>query len=139
MIKDDCIFCKIANGNIPSYSLYEDNDFKVILDIEPSSLGHALIIPKNHAANIFELDDEILSKSLIIAKKVGNSIKSVLKCSGMNILQNNGETAGQTILHYHIHLIPRYDNDSVVLSWKKSSLDKNEAISFAKSVQERII
>lgn len=138
MIKNDCVFCKIANGDIPSYSLYEDKDFKVILDIEPSSKGHALIISKNHATNIFELDDATASKALIIAKKVGIAIKSVLNCSGMNILQNNGESAGQTVLHYHIHLIPRYDDDKVTITWEKDSLDENETISFVKNVQERI-
>lgn len=139
MIKDDCIFCKIANGSIPSYSLYEDDDFKVILDIEPSSKGHALILPKNHAANLFELDDASASKALGIAKKVGGALMSVLNCDGLNVLQNNGDAAGQTVHHYHIHLIPRYnDNDNVTISWSHETFDKDGADSFVEAVKGRI-
>lgn len=139
MIKDDCIFCKIANGSIPSYSLYEDDDFKVILDIEPSSKGHALILPKNHAANLFELDDASASKALGIAKKVGGALMSVLNCDGLNVLQNNGEAAGQTVHHYHIHLIPRYnDNDNVTISWSHEAFDKDGADSFVEAVKGRM-
>lgn len=138
MIKDDCIFCKIANGNIPSYCLYEDNEFKVILDIEPSSKGHALIIPKSHADNIFMLSDDNASKALIIAKNVAPAIMQVLLCDGINILQNNGEAAGQTINHFHIHIVPRYKNDSVNIKWNQSSLDKEWAEKFVKDIKEKL-
>lgn len=139
MIKDDCIFCKIANGTIPSYSLYEDDDFKAILDIEPSSKGHTLIIPKNHASNLFELDDTDAAKALCIAKRIGNALMKTLNCDGLNVLQNNGEAAGQTVHHYHIHLIPRYNsNDNVTISWTHENIDKDGAASFVADVKGRM-
>lgn len=138
MIKDDCIFCKIANGEIPSYKLFEDDNFKVILDIEPSSKGHSLIIPKSHADNLFELDDNIADKALTVAKKVGAALKSELNCDGLNVLQNNGAAAGQTVNHFHIHLIPRYNNDNVNISWKQGALDKETVNDFIDSVGSRL-
>lgn len=138
MIKDDCIFCKISNGDIPSYCLYEDDSFKVILDIEPSSNGHGLIIPKSHADNLFELSDDDSSKALLVAKKVSPAIKQVLGCDGINILQNNGEAAGQTVNHFHIHIIPRYKNDTVKLGWTQNSLDKEWAEKFVNDVKAAI-
>lgn len=113
----DCIFCKIANGEIPSKTLYEDNDFRVILDISPASKGHAIILPKKHADNIYELSDEDASKIFVVAKRVATVMEKVLKCDGMNILQNNGETAGQSLFHLHVHLIPRYKNDNLKIKW----------------------
>ena len=117
MTKSDCIFCKIANGEIPSKTLYEDDAFRVILDISPASKGHAIILPKTHASNIYELSNEDAGKIMIVAKKVATVLKEVLSCDGMNILQNNGETAGQTVFHLHVHLSPRYKNDDVTIHW----------------------
>ena len=111
MTNSDCIFCKIANGEIPSKTLYEDDSFRVILDISPASKGHAIILPKNHASNIYELSNEDAGKIMIVAKKVATVLKEVLHCDGMNILQNNGEAAGQTVFHYHMHIIPRYEDE----------------------------
>ncbi len=115
--EEDCIFCKIAGGQIPSHSIYEDEDFKVIMDISPASRGHAIILPKNHAANLFELEDEDASKIMIVARKCALAMKKTLHFDGINILQNNGETAGQTVFHLHVHLIPRYENDTVNIKW----------------------
>lgn len=117
LMSDNCIFCKIANGEIPSKTLYEDNDFRVILDISPASKGHAIILSKSHAANIYELSDDAASKIMIVAKKTATVLKDVLHCDGLNILQNNGEAAGQTVFHLHVHLIPRYKNDNVKIEW----------------------
>ena len=107
----NCIFCKIANGEIPSTTLYEDEDFRVILDLGPATRGHALLLPKEHYKNLFELDDEIASKVLGIAKKVGAKMAKALHADGFNLVQNNGEPAGQTVFHFHMHLIPRYKDD----------------------------
>ena len=101
----DCIFCKIANGEIPSATVYEDKDFRVIMDISPASEGHMIILPKEHAANVFELSDEIASKIYVLAKKLAKALKEELDCDGINILQNNGEAAGQTVFHLHMHII----------------------------------
>ena len=122
MRQDNCIFCKIAAGDIPSATIYEDNDFRVILDIEPASKGHALILPKEHYANLYELSDELSAKALIVAKKVITKMTGILGCDGYNVVQNNGEAAGQTVFHFHIHLIPRYKDDDVNIGWKQGSL-----------------
>lgn len=117
MKKDDCIFCKIANGEIPSSTLYEDDDFRVFLDLAPASKGHALIVPKEHFDNLYELSDEKASKALVLAKKMISKMTKALKCDGFNVLQNNNECAGQTVYHFHMHLIPRYKGDDVGLKW----------------------
>lgn len=122
MKQDNCIFCKIAAGDIPSATIYEDNDFRVILDIEPASKGHALILPKEHYANLYELSDELAAKALIVAKKVVAKMTDILGCDGYNVVQNNGEAAGQTVFHFHIHLIPRYTEDNVNIGWNQGSL-----------------
>lgn len=122
MKNDNCIFCKIAAGDIPSATIYEDADFRVILDIEPASKGHALILPKEHYANLYELPDELASKAMIVAKKVIARMTEVTGCAGYNVLQNNGAAAGQTVFHYHMHLIPRYENDDVTITWEHGTL-----------------
>lgn len=122
MRDDNCIFCKIAAGDIPSATIYEDEDFRVILDIEPASKGHALILPKEHYANLYELPDELAAKALIVAKKVITKMTDIVGCDGYNVLQNNGAVAGQTVFHYHTHLIPRYKEDDVTITWKHGTL-----------------
>lgn len=132
MRDENCIFCKIANGEIPAATLYEDEDFRVILDLGPASKGHALILPKEHYASLYELDDEVASKVLVLAKKLITTMTEILHCDGYNLVQNNGEAAGQTVHHFHMHLIPRYENDNVGITWKPGSLsdaDKEEILS----------
>lgn len=126
MIDSNCIFCKIANGEIPSTTLYEDDSFRVIFDIAPASFGHAIILPKNHAKDIFELSNEDASKIFIVAKKIATGLKEVLNCDGVNILQNNGEIAGQTVFHLHVHVIPRYKDDTVNITWKPGEANVEE-------------
>ena len=123
---DNCIFCKIANGEIPSATLYEDEDFRVILDLGPASKGHALILPITHAANIYELSDELAGKAMILAKKMAKKLTDALNCDGFNIVQNNGEVAGQTVFHFHMHLIPRYKGDGVGLTWTPGKLSDED-------------
>ncbi len=138
MKDNNCIFCKIANGEIPSNTLYEDDDFRVILDLSPATKGHAILLPKEHYQDLFELSTETASKALVVAKKVAAAMQQVFKCDGFNLLQNNGEVAGQTIFHFHIHLIPRYTNDNVQISWHNGSLDSIEAKDFVATVNELI-
>ena len=126
MRDENCIFCKIANGEIPSTTVYEDDDFRVILDLSPASKGHALILPKEHYANLYELPDEAASKVLIVAKNVVAKMTKALGCDGYNLVQNNGEAAGQTVFHFHMHLIPRYKEDQVGLGWKMGELTDDE-------------
>ena len=123
MSETNCIFCKIIEGEIPSKTLFENDEFKVIFDISPASKGHVIILPKYHAANIFELPEEVTAKAFVLAKKIATVLKEVLNCDGVNILQNNGEAAGQTVFHLHIHVIPRYKDDNMGLTWKQGEAD----------------
>lgn len=137
MKDENCIFCKLANGEIPTATLYEDESFRVILDASPASKGHALILPKEHYANLYELDDAVAAKVLPLAKKLITKLTEILGCDGYNIVQNNGETAGQTVFHYHMHLIPRYKGDTVGLGWNMGKLteeDKEDILSKMQSV-----
>ena len=137
MKDNNCIFCKLANGEIPTNAIYEDDDFKVILDASPASKGHALILPKEHYANIDEIDDEGLAKASKLAKKIITHEKDVLKCDGYNVVQNNGEVAGQTVFHYHMHLIPRYasDDNTNVIEWKHKEFTDDEMAQICKEMK----
>ncbi len=126
MKKDDCIFCKLANGIIPTNSIYEDDDFKVILDASPAAKGHALILPKEHFDNLYETDDAVAEKILPLAKKIAKQMKEKLHCDGVNVLQNNEVAAGQTVFHLHVHLIPRTTGDDAILEWNHLELSDEE-------------
>lgn len=122
----NCIFCKIANGEIPSKTLYEDDHFRIILDLGPATKGHALILPKEHYANLFELPDETAGEVMKVAKKMASKMMEHLGCEGLNVVQNNGELAGQTVFHYHMHLIPRYRTDGQSIGWKPQEISAEE-------------
>ena len=126
MTKDDCIFCKLANGVFPTNSIYEDDKFNVILDNGPATKGHALILPKEHADDLFELPDDTAAEAFKLAKKLGKHIMEVLGADGLNVVQNNGEAAGQTVRHFHLHLIPRYNNDGQKIQWEPTSPSSEE-------------
>lgn len=131
MKDENCIFCKIAAGEIPSATLYEDDEFRVILDLGPASKGHALILPKEHYRNLYDIDDGTLTKAALLAKKMVKKLTDVLGCDGYNVVQNNEPCAGQTVFHFHIHLIPRYEGDKVGLGWHVGELTdevKNEIL-----------
>ncbi|MCR4897232.1 MAG: HIT family protein [Lachnospiraceae bacterium] len=116
-MNEDCIFCKLANGVIPTNSIYEDELFNVILDAGPATKGHCLILPKKHAANLMELDEDTAAKAMQLAKKLAPVLMEKLHADGLNVVQNNGEAAGQTVMHFHIHLIPRYADDGQKIGW----------------------
>lgn len=126
--EDDCIFCKILKGDIPSYKVYEDDSFIGILDINPSAKGHVIIIPKNHAANIFELSEKDAKEIFVVAKKIAEAIKKAYQPDGINILQNNGEAAGQTVFHLHVHVIPRYKDDTIKIEWEPKEMKDLEKV-----------
>ena len=138
MVRDDCIFCKIANGEIPAAALYEDDDFKVILDAGPASKGHALILPKQHYQDLCELDEAVGTRVLGLAAKLGKAMKSGLGCAGFNLVQNNGEAAGQTVKHFHMHIIPRYEGGPEMVAWKPGSVDPEEAEQIVEEVTARM-
>ncbi|WP_288875711.1 HIT family protein [uncultured Allobaculum sp.] len=122
----DCLFCSISQGEIPSSTLYEDEDVRVILDINPAALGHALVIPKTHVPSLLEADDALLAKVFSVARQVGNRQIEVLDADGVNIFANCREAAGQTIDHFHVHVVPRYAGspEKDVLSISQGELEK---------------
>ena len=136
MKKEDCIFCKIANGEIPSATIFEDRDFRVMLDIGPATRGHVLILTKEHYDNIYEIDAETAGKLFSLASVIARAMKKVLNCDGMNILQNNGTVAGQTVFHFHLHLIPRYEGDQVQVTWPQGSITEEEKEELVKSMKK---
>ena len=107
----DCIFCKIISGEIPSAKVYEDEEVYAFLDISQVTKGHTLLIPKTHKKNIFEFSQEEASRLFQRVPIIAEALKATYSPEGLNILNNNGETAGQTVFHYHIHLIPRYGRE----------------------------
>ncbi len=128
---NDCIFCKIANGEIPTNTVYEDELFRAILDANPANTGHTLIIPKTHATNVFEIDETTVGKAYMLAKKLSLAVKEATGCEGINILQNNGEAAGQTVNHFHIHVVPRNKKDDVNIGFGSAvniSSEETEAV-----------
>ena len=122
----NCIFCKIANGEVPSKTLYEDDSFRVILDLGPATKGHALIIPKEHYANLYELPEETAGEAMKLAKRMVIKMTERLGCEGFNLVQNNGDLAGQTVFHFHMHMIPRYQADGQKIGWKPQDATQEE-------------
>ncbi len=126
MRKDDCIFCKLANGEIPTNAIYEDEKFKVILDMSPATKGHALILPKEHYSNIYELPEDWAAEVMVLAKRMATKMTEKLGCDGFNLVQNNNACAGQTVFHFHYHLIPRYEGDGQKISWNPTAPSAEE-------------
>jgi histidine triad (HIT) family protein len=134
IINDDCIFCKLANGVIPTNTVFEDDDYRVILDAAPANLGHCLVLPKTHAENVFELGEDWVAGAHALAKRVALAVKKATNCDGINILQNNGTAAEQSVMHYHVHIIPRLESDDVTI--KFGSFKTDEPASILQSIKE---
>ena len=138
MKKDDCIFCRIANGEIPSNTVYEDEYFRAILDLSPAAKGHTLILPKDHFDDLFDADEAVLERLLKTAQKIGAGMKRYLNCDGINVVQNNGAAAGQTVRHLHVHLIPRYEGDGQMVTWKQNASDPEEQKKIAAGIADAL-
>ncbi len=137
MKKEDCIFCKIAAGEIPSETVYEDEHFRAILDLGPAAKGHTLILPKEHFEDVTVLEEPYMSKVLPLAAKIGAAMKKELGCDGFNLVQNNGEAAGQTVHHFHMHVIPRYaSSTAVIASWEPGTASKEELAETADAIRK---
>ena len=119
---ENCIFCKIISGDIPSATIFENDEFKVILDRFPATKGHVLVLPKEHYTNIFEIDPDLGGRLFTLAIRIAGIVKKATGVTDMNILQNNGPLAGQTVDHFHLHIIPRYKGDSVSVKWPQMDL-----------------
>ena len=114
----DCIFCKIVAGGIPSFKLYEDSATLAFMDINPVNDGHALIIPKAHYEDVFAVSGDALAATAATAKKVAAAVQAALEPAGMNLFQCNGEAANQTVMHFHMHVIPRRIGDDLGMNWE---------------------
>ena len=135
MLDDNCIFCKIAAGEIPSETVYEDEQFRAILDLGPASAGHTLILPKAHFKDVTEISDEYAANVLKVAAKLGKAMKKGLGCEGFNLVQNNGEAAGQTVMHFHMHVIPRYEGGPAMVSWTPGKASPEELAEVADKIK----
>jgi len=116
-MSSDCIFCKIIAGEIPSFKIYEDDATFAFMDINPASEGHALVIPKEHSADVYGISDEAIASTVITAKKVAAAIDETLSPGGMNLVQANGPAAAQSVFHFHMHVLPRGEGDELKLNW----------------------
>lgn len=114
---ENCIFCKIINGKLPSSKVYEDNKFIAILDIAPINKGHLLVLPKDHTPDIFDIESSVLSELIVLVKRLSVAVKAGLHADGVHVLQNNGEAALQSVFHLHFHIIPKYNSDKRELSF----------------------
>lgn len=122
----DCIFCKIIAGEIPSATIYENDEFKVMLDRFPANEGHVLILPKNHTADIFSIDPEQAGRLFALATKIACVMKEALGLEHLNVMQNNGTVAGQSVFHFHLHLIPRFENDGITIQYAPMDLSDEQ-------------
>lgn len=138
MKKDDCIFCRIAAGEIPSATVYEDDDFRAILDLGPAAKGHTLVIPKSHSDNLLSVEPDTAAKALKVISRTANAIKEALGCDGINVVQNNGEAVGQTVMHLHFHIIPRYKNDNVNIGWQPMKPSNEELEATANLIKDKM-
>lgn len=134
MRDDNCIFCKLANGIIPTNSIYEDEKFNVILDMSPATKGHALILPKDHYKNLYELPSDTAAEVMKLAKKMAVEMTEKLGADGFNLVQNNNEVAGQTVFHFHMHLIPRYNDDAQKIAWNPTSPTPEELVAIKETL-----
>lgn len=135
MYSDNCIFCKIIKGEIPSNTIFENDEYKVILDVGPVSKGHALILPKDHYADFYEIPEDVAVGAFKLAKKLMVQMTEKLNCDGFNIVQNNKEAADQSVPHYHMHLIPRYNGGQKLFGYSPLSISSEEQL----EIKEQIV
>ena len=134
----DCIFCRIAKGDIPSATLYEDNEYRVILDLNPAAKGHALVLPKKHFDNACGMTVRQLGRAMFIGAAVGKALQDAYGYEGFNLVQNNGTAAGQSVFHFHLHVIPRREGDGVLPLWKPGTTTPAEMSEVAEEVRRAL-
>ena len=134
----DCIFCAIAEDVIPATKVYEEDQILAFMDINPANPGHLLVIPKRHYRNIFDINAEMAGKIMQVGTQLANAIKKALNPDGLNLLQSSEPAAFQTVFHFHLHLIPRWEDDSLVLPWQPKQGDINKILEVADKIRQHI-
>ena len=134
----DCIFCAIAEDVIPATKVYEEDQILAFMDINPANPGHLLVIPKRHYRNIFDINAEMAGRIMQVGTQLANAIKTALNPDGLNLLQSSEPAAFQTVFHFHLHLIPRWEDDSLVLPWQPKQGDKNKILEVADKIRQHI-
>ena len=134
----DCIFCKIVSGDLPSAKVYEDDEVLAFMDIFPANPGHLLVIPKQHYRNIFDIPPEIAGKIMEAGARIANAIKAALNPDGLNLFQSNEPAGFQVVFHFHLHIVPRWENDSIVLPWKPEEGDSEQIREVADQIRQHI-
>lgn len=134
----DCIFCKIIAGDIPSFKVYEDAATVAFMDINPVHPGHALVVTKEHAEDVFTVSDEAIAAAAKTARRVARAVREAVQPDGMNLLQCNGRAAAQSVLHFHMHVLPRANDDGAPLNWDLNPGDMGEIAALAERIRERI-
>ena len=135
-MRNDCIFCAILDGDIDAYKVYEDELFCVILDRFPKCLGHMLIMPKRHAPHVFDLNEEESQQLIPLTQKIATTMREVLNYEGLNLIQNNGPTAGQEVMHFHLHLIPRFDGDAMAVQYKREDPKEEDFLNMVEKIKK---
>ncbi len=134
----DCLFCKIAAGEIPSHKVFEDEKTLAFMDINPVHPGHCLVIPKEHGPNLFEISPDAVAAAARTAQLVGKAVNEALAPDGMNLVQCNGRAAAQSIMHLHVHIMPRYEGDNLPLNWELKPGDHGEIAAIAARIREAV-
>ena len=131
---EDCIFCKIINGELPCHKIYEDENVISFLDLFPVNHGHTLVIPKRHAETIFDLTEKEAKEVMAVAWHLAKKLKTTTKASGLNLVQSNYAEAGQEVPHFHIHLIPRHHNDKFGIQWNRLQTNQGDLAKVAQEI-----
>jgi histidine triad (HIT) family protein len=134
----DCVFCKIRDGQLPSMKVYEDDRTLVFMDINPLNAGHCLVVTRTHAPTIWESDEADLEAAIVVAKKIALALREAVKPDGLNVLQANGAAAFQSVAHFHLHLIPRWNNDGKGFDWSLVPGDRAQIIEIGERVREAL-
>ena len=134
----DCVFCKMIAGEIPCFKLHEDDDTLAFMDINPASEGHALVIPKEHSADVHGISDAAISSTVVTAKKIASAIEKTLNPGGLNLVQCNGPAAAQSVLHFHMHVLPRKEGDELKLNWGLQPGDMNAIGKLAERIRAHL-
>jgi histidine triad (HIT) family protein len=138
MSAEDCIFCKIIKGEIPCFKLYEDDHTLAFMDINPAHEGHALVVPKAHAGDLLTIEPEAIAAVAVTARRVARAVDATLAPDGLNLLQCNGEAAGQSVFHLHMHVLPRAGGDGLKMNWGVKPGDMNAIGVLAARIRDNI-